>query len=430
MAAVVLALAAPAQAVAATSATLRALVERGEHAEAYRQGRAESRLAGDPDFDLVFGTAAVHSGHAAEGVLALERFLLLHPERQDARLELARGYFLVHEDVRAREEFQRALASYPPPAARRVIEEHLEALREREGRHRPTFTGFVEGAFGHDSNPRAGIDDPVVSLPVLGEITIGDLGVRRADATLQYAAGMRATAPVTARVAAFASAQADYVRYDEARDFDQDLYGGTLGAAGFGDTHSWRAGVSAGYQTLGRVPYRRSHGLFADGTRVFGTHAISAGAQWGRLLYEGVNVVRDADFGAVSLAWRRLPSGTWRWAWEVALNAGRERNRSAERQDLSRDVAGGRFGIACTPWDRWSFGAGATYLRASHRAADAVLEVRRSDDYAAIDFAATWRLTRSFALRLELTEARNDSNVALYEYQRRTALVRARYEFR
>jgi hypothetical protein len=125
MAAVVLALGLPVQAAGPASATLRALVERGQHAEAYRQGRAEGRLAGDPEFDLVFGTAAVHSGHAAEGVLALERFLLLHPERQDARLELARGYFLIHEDVRAREEFQRALAAAPPPAARRVIVEHV-----------------------------------------------------------------------------------------------------------------------------------------------------------------------------------------------------------------------------------------------------------------------------------------------------------------
>ncbi len=420
----------PAVAGAQAVSDLRELLGRGEAAEVYRLGKAAARLHGDPEFDLVFGTAAVHAGHPADGVLALERFVLRNPEYLPARLDLARGYYLIGEDVRAREEFTRALTGNPPPAARRVIEEHLEALRGREGRYRPVFSGFVEAAAGHDSNPRAGVDDPVVSLPVLGEITVGDLGVRRADSTLQYAAGLRATAPLTPGLAAFASAQADHVRYREASDFDQNLYAGTMGVAAPGETQSWRAGANAGYQSLGRIPYRRSHGAFADGTRVFGAHALSGGLQWGRLHYEGVNAVRDSDFAAVSLGWRRLPAGAWRWSWEAMLNAGRERNRSGERQDLSRDIIGGRVAVACSPWERWAFGAGVTLLRARHRESDALLEVTRSDDYAALDIAATWRISRAFALRVEYVEARNDSNLALYEYQRRTALMRARYEFR
>ena len=51
----------------------------------------------------------VDSGHAGEGVLALERYLLQFPGNTAARVELARAYFVLGEYVRAREEFENVL---------------------------------------------------------------------------------------------------------------------------------------------------------------------------------------------------------------------------------------------------------------------------------------------------------------------------------
>ena len=126
-----------AAALAASPEELRTLIDAGKPEEAYRLGRATPERLGDPAFDFSYGIAAVNSGHAAEGVLALERVLLRFPDNDAARVELARGYFILGEDARAREEFEAALARKPAPALALVIEEYLRYIRDREAKYGP-----------------------------------------------------------------------------------------------------------------------------------------------------------------------------------------------------------------------------------------------------------------------------------------------------
>ena len=70
---------------AAPADDVRSLTEAGRGAEAYALGKKHPELLGDPSFDLFFGAAAIQAGHVAEGVLALERYLLTAPCRRWAR---------------------------------------------------------------------------------------------------------------------------------------------------------------------------------------------------------------------------------------------------------------------------------------------------------------------------------------------------------
>ena len=410
---------------------LRVLLDKGDAKGAYELGRRAPQRLGEPAFDLYFGIAAVNAGRPAEGVLALERFVTANPEHDAARLELARGYFLMGDDGRAREEFEAAAARKPAPATARVIEEHLLALRERESRHKPTFAAWIEAAGGYDSNPRAGVDNPVISLPVLGEVTIADTGVRVADDVRQFGFGFRGSIPLTARAAFFLGAQSDGVRYDDEKAFEQSLHSGSAGFTGRLGGSQWRAGASLGYQTLGHDPYRRTHGFFAEWALPLGSRdLVSLGAQGGKLDYQGANDVRDSDFAALALGWKRALALAWQPTLEAGVNVARERNAYAERQDLSRDLYGARVGLAIAPYPRWSVVTGATWQRSDYREPDLVLDTTREDKYAAADVALAWNPWPPLTLRLEYTHARNDSNLALYEYRRYTVMLRGRYEFR
>ena len=410
---------------------LRALLAKGQPEAAYQLGRRAPQRLGEPAFDLAFGIAAVASGHAAEGVLALERFLLSEPGDETARVALARGYFLMGDDVRAREEFELALSRRPPPDVARGIEDYLAALRDRQSRYRPTLTGYLEAAGGYDSNPRAGVDDPVIGLPVLGEVTVPDTGVRVSDRTFQYGAGFRATAPAFAHVAAFAAGQAEVTRYPDEGAFDQALYAGSLGLLGHWRKHAWRAGASVGYQTLGRRPYRRTHGGFVDWTAPLGERdLVSAGVQAGKLDYDEPNRVRNSDFGLAVVGWRHGFAVAWQPQVGVSFNAGRERNIYDDRQDLSRDLHGARAGVTVVPWRAWTITAGASFQRSRYREPDLVLQTTREDRHVSADLGVAWSATPAFTVLLEASDARNRSNIALYEYRRRTALLRGRYDFR
>ncbi len=410
---------------------LRRLLDQGKAEEAYQLGRRAPERKGEPAFDYAYGLAAIQAGRPAEGVLALERFVLTFPDHEGARVDLARGYYLLGEDVRAKQEFEAALARKPPPEVARVIEEYMEAIREREARYRPTLRAYIAIGGGYDSNPRAGVDNPLITLPVLGEVTVGDGGVRTGDQTFQYGAGLRFTAPVNARVQLFGALTADFMRYPDVSEFNQDIYGGSLGAQATWQRVALRGGISTGYQTLNRDPYRRPHGLFGDVSwNVNETNAIFLGAQGGKFRYYGANEVRNADFTTVTAGWRHRFAGKWRFESELTANGGREKNDRDDRQDLSRDLAGVRLGLACAPWPGWTLAASLAHQRSDYLDPDPILLTTREDRYNVGELSLAWAVLGALSLRAEFTIAKNDSNLALYEYRRKTALVGGRYEFR
>src|SRR6185295_15935054 len=115
---------------------IKALLDRGNPAAAYKHGKSHPDELGNPSFDFYFGIAAIDSGHSGEGVLALERYTLNFPDNLNARLELARGYFVLADDQRARDEFNAVLETNPPPAVRANIDKFLAAMNSRESGYR------------------------------------------------------------------------------------------------------------------------------------------------------------------------------------------------------------------------------------------------------------------------------------------------------
>ncbi len=209
------------------------------------------------------------------------------------------------------------------------------------------------------------------------------------------------------------------------------MYAGSVGLQGSRDRLGWRAGGSTGYQTLGRQPYRRTNGAFAEGSFKWSeSDACVLGVQRGRFVYQGSNAVRNASFDSATAGWRHLFASAWRPELDATVNWGRELSVFDDRQDLSRDLRGGRVALGATPFARWTVGMGLAYQRSAYREPDAVLETARDDRYLAVDASLTWALADGLQLRAELSSVHNESNIALYEYRRRAALLRLRYEIR
>ncbi|MBM3357037.1 MAG: hypothetical protein FJY54_04850, partial [Betaproteobacteria bacterium] len=137
---------------AAPADDIKALVEKGNPRAAYELGKKHPEQLGNPAFDFFFGIAAIDSGHAGEGVLALERYIIHFPGNLQAKLELGRGYFLMGDYLRAREEFNDVLRTKPPAAVVANIERYLDAIRAREAAFRTTAGAFIEFGVGRDSN--------------------------------------------------------------------------------------------------------------------------------------------------------------------------------------------------------------------------------------------------------------------------------------
>ena len=94
---------------------LKSLVDKRDFKTAYSYAiKHLEQNEGDPEFDYLFGMAAIDTGEISKGIFSLERVLIVQPNNHPARLELARAYFLLGEDIRARKEFNAVLKQNPP----------------------------------------------------------------------------------------------------------------------------------------------------------------------------------------------------------------------------------------------------------------------------------------------------------------------------
>lgn len=419
--------------VAAPPDEVKALMEAGKPAQAYALGKNSPAAYGDPTFDFFFGIAAIDSGHSGEGVLALERYLLNFPDNASARMQLARGYFALNEDARAREEFEALRKLDPPAEVRATIDRYLDAVRLRETRYSVSSAAYVEFGLGHDSNVNSGVASPNISLQNLGPVVVGPGGTKISDSFTTLGAGGYLSYPVAPGIALFGNAQGELKSNSKDANAQYDLgnYAIGGGVSVLREKNLYRLGLNDGLVTIGTNRYRTSMGGSLEWQRQLDeTQAFSLGAQYARLTYTGGNVARNADFGGLSGGYRRLFSHPWQPTLALSANAGQEDPFDASRKDLGRRILGGRAGVNFTPGAKWGVSLGYSIQKSQYLAADSILGVTRNDRYESFDAAVSYLYTRNLSFRAEAILAKNHSNIQLYSFARDTVTLKVRYEFK
>lgn len=412
---------------------VKALMEAGKPAEAYALGKKFPEALGDPTFDFFFGVAAIEAGHAGEGVLALERYILQFPDNVSARLQLARGYFALNEDARAREEFESLRKLTPPAAVISTIDRYLDAIRLRETRYTTSTGLYIEAGIGHDSNVNSGVASANISLQNLGPVVVGPGGTKISDTYTTLGAGGYISHPIAPGVALFGNAFGELKsNVKEANSvFDLGNYALSGGISALREKNLFRLGLNDGLITLGGDRYRHSVGGSLEWQHQLDeTQSVSLGAQYARLTYTGANSARNSDFSGLTAGYRRLFPHAWQPTLTVSLNAGQEDTLDSTRNDLGRNLYGGRLGVNFTPAAKWGVSVGYTYQNSKYQAADAILGVTRADRYEAIDAAVSYLFSRNVSLRAEALLAKNKSNVELFAFPRETIAFKVRYEFK
>jgi len=418
---------------AAPADEVRSLLEQGRSPEAYALGRRHLEELGKPDFDFYYGIAAIDTGRAGEGVLALERYIVQFPDNDRARLELARGYFVLGELLRAREEFDAVSRRNPPAQVQATIDRFLDSIRAQETRFRTTATAHMEIGAGYDTNANSGVREPVITVPTLGTVQLAPAGVETATGFGLVGVGGQISRPVYPGVALLAGGAVEGRLHAErfARQFDQGLASVYGGASYLRERNLFRTTLSLSMLEVDYRRFRESAALGAEWHRQTDEFTtVSLFGQYARLEYPE-SPVRDADFYGLGAGSRRAFVARLQPVFEAQALLGREQNdASPQRNDLSRDLYTLRGGIALTPAPRWGASLALAYTRSKFRAADLLFARTRQDDYYGIELGASYRLTRRLTLRADYQHLDNSSNIALYEYARDAVSIRARYEFR
>ena len=432
---------------AAPADDVQSLLSQGKDREAYDVGRASPDALGTPLFDFYFGIAALNAGVPGEGVLALERYLLQFPDNRSAQFQVARGYYILGEDERARQEFS-SLVATATGTELATINQFLDAIRARESRYKPSASAFVELGFGRDNNINSGIaSGQVAGLPAGIVVAPGQAGERQSDTFGTASAGVQGVYPVAPGVSVYGGGQISgrYNLRANSDVFNQAQFALQGGVSVLQGRNLFRLGTDLSQVAVGSQ-------LYLNLTTVVGEwqyqndqfNRFGLALQYSNQAYKNIDVfldaaktirvssgadVRDSALSNLTASWNRTLVHPWNPELNLAVNVGNDRNRK-DRPDLSRAIFGGRISATLRPVPKWSFGAGLSYQNSRYQREFGPGLPTRNDDFLSLDAQASYSIDRNWQLRAEYQHLEQKSTIGFYTYSRNQLALKLRYDFK
>jgi tetratricopeptide (TPR) repeat protein len=409
----------------------RALIDGNRGAEAYAllEPQAANR-SGDPQFDLLLGSAAIDAGENTRAVFALERVLALEPGNARARAEMARAYLALGETDAARREFAIVKEHGVPPAVAANIEHLLSIADQFDDRTRPSFKAFVEAGVGIDSNISSSMGTANVAFPGMSGVlmTFGPAFMADGDNFTTLAAGLRYRNPLGGGVSFLAGGRIDQRVNATNHRFDTTSFDGNAGFQWDRDIDQFTLQAQTNTLWIESDRYRTANGFIGQWMRNLGPRDQGAlYVQYAENYYPNQRL-RDAD--------RWTTGGSLGHAFDGGISAyagayvGFEKERADNMRNLRHSLNGLRFGTEWRRNDSETYFAQLTHERRSYHGIEPwPVMTRRVDTQVSLGLGMNWIPAKNWLVTPQVMTMHNDSNIAINEFHRETASVTVRRDF-
>jgi tetratricopeptide (TPR) repeat protein len=410
---------------------MRRQVEASQFEQAWATAQANPQLIGDVHFDFLYGVAAINVGRVSEGLLALERHLAAVPANDRARLELARGYFLLGEYTRARSEFEFVLRYNPPAGVRANITGFLQAMQLRESAdRRATARFYAEAGMGRDTNVNGGTYRDELQLFFGNVSLVGSPSRQVPDNYAQVAVGGQQLMRVTNRMSVFAGADLEHRANEVERAYDITSGGLYAGFSQLSGNTLWRLTLATNELVVGGNRYRDTLSVAAEANLTLSTDtSLMAFVQYAELRHSAVDQDRDARSTTVGAMLTHAfagmagqPSVGARLSWTQEQNL-------RLRPDLSRHAPALRLFGSVSLASRLRVSLGVLAAAQNFSAEDGAFKTTRKDTSASIDAVANYTLDTNWSVRADGVWQATRSNQDLYDSRRKAASLKLRYQF-
>jgi len=399
----------------------RALLDAGQAQAAYaRLAPFEAERAGDTEFDLLLGMAALDAGRPADAVFALERVLARSPDHRLARAELARALFETGERDAAAREFATLERMGVPPQAAPTVQRYLDALNDRSGVSDAPLRAYVEAAGGYDSNANVATSLSFVAVPLFSGavVPLDPNAVREASAFGAMAAGAAGRHEVADGVALVGALDAVY-RWNTSIDgYDraQALY--SAGAEYRRARSTYVVALQGDNFRLEGDAYRNAYGGVAQWLYVADARTqITAFAQYSDITYPE-QTYRDARRYVIGGGAARAFSGLHEPTAFASVYGGRESTDDAAASWFGYDLYGVRLGGDLSVGNATRAFAAIAFEQRRYLGDDPFFLERRRDEQLDVRVGIEWRAAKSWRVAAAVQYTRNDSNIPIDAYDR------------
>ena len=393
----------------------------------------EAERAGEPNYDLTLGLAALEAGQNTRAVFALERVLARQPNNVRARAEIARAYLALGETGNARQEFQNVKQQPIPAEVEATIDRFLAAVDrlEDEGRTqvRGLVRGYLEFGVGTDRNVNSGAGRSDIAIPLFGGalFTLDANSRRRGDNFGQLGAGLNFRTPLQSRLALTGGlAFAQRLNQSE-KDFDNSNWDGNLGLTYTEDKNQYSFIFQGNTFSLNGERFRDAFGFTTQWQHTHDArNQTSLYLQYADLRYPGQSI-RDADRWVVGGAYAHaFRSGAVLYA---GAYLGTEREKAGGVPHLGHELAGIRTGGQMELSPRWTGFINANLEQRRYGGNDPYFLSTRRDLQSNLNVGAYFAASREWRITPQLSLTRNNSNMELNDYRRAVLSVTIRRDF-
>ncbi len=410
------------------------MIREGKAKAAYNMLKPyEFERSGDVRFDYLLGLAALESGRPDEATLAFERVLIQNPNFLGARLDLARAWFALNLYDLAKEELQKLNEMNPPPSARKVIDRYLVLIEERTAVAGPgtTFSGYLEGRYGRDSNVNASPGNSTVYIPAFaGNITLNADSVGLADNYYGLAFGLNGAYRNSAGNSFLAGIEAVDKRLRKQTAFDTTDYKGMIGVSHQSDRSGYNIGIQYDQMMLNDLSYRKTTSFGFDTQWAF--DPVSALFLFGQLViqrYDGlVNNANDSDIILAGVGYAYAYGEDEKSSLYLSLYTGRDM-AVRSRVDGDKNLIGLKGGISHAILPSLTGQLNAGYQHGAYDLSNALFQVGRRDQLIEAGAGLVWQFAKGWSFRPSVSYLQSNSNIAIYDYRRTDLSVALRYTF-
>ncbi|WP_415903079.1 surface lipoprotein assembly modifier [Neptuniibacter sp. QD29_5] len=413
--------------VADTVTDLKNLVDQGKYDQAYQLALTHlDGLEGDPAFDMQYGVAAIDSKRVSEGVFALERVIFLEPNNSLAKLELARGYYLLNQFEKAKQLFLQVKKVNPPTAVANRIDQYLSLIDKKTTVPPTKFTSFVEVWAGYDSNLNAGPDDQT-NVVILSNDALG-----KDDQFNQVRLGSFIEHAYSPDNTLLFGAQAD-MRFYHTED-EQDYNNISLNAGHLWKMDDQQFQINFSFQKylLDRKQYRDMFSVNGQWSKQVSPNSVAKFFVGANSLVYDESDWKDALQLNAGVNYLYAGTGAWNPLYFVGGFIGNEtpdESNILSDGQVDRVFWGGNVGVQLSPLKNLKFTPSITYQDSEYAGNDWIYGVKRHDKYMLANLNVEWIIGSSWVVLGNYSFTKSDSNIELYEYDRQQVMLGMRYNF-
>lgn len=392
----------------------------------------EFELAGEPRFDLLYGYAALESGEPSIAALALERVLAVEPGNEEARLHLARTYLALNDPDSAQRAFQQLLASNPNQRIRASIGRYLEGIAaSKQSQSRRQWVSYLQAQAGYDSNATGAPSQSTIFIPIdPGQLTLPSDSVKTETGFAGVNLGSTLIYTLAPGWSAYAGGDFLTRNYARANSVAYRLFAARTGLYRQFENNTLRLGLNGSNFDLDGEAYRASGGVEAEYLRTLSgkTQAsVLAGYTTYRHLSEDAEV-EDFDAITSSASVLHVYGETGSDLVSLSLDYGHEVAKR-DRTDGDRDYYGVRASVQKGVGDKASVFGTLGFQQSDYDTTNFIFSQKREERQYSMGLGADIELGHSLSFRPSVSYLNNDSEIALYDYDRWIATMTFHADF-